>query len=187
MYAFYDGKIVSPRAIGHLRNHAIVHVVDKLTGGGKKKNQRKANQTQSDQSGSSSSEADMFCALMEKSCRTGEGWNDDLYQAMLKMDDDTIQRMMDKMRCILEVDTVRNPVPAFDSFKRKVQEYRQRARDQQEEAAQEGERWRKQEEPTRRINTRDRGLEETAENDEGKRTAGTGQIREGSWRERGDL
>ena len=51
----------------------------------------------------------MFSELMEKSRRTGEGRNDDLYQAMLKMDDDTIQSMMDKMRCILEVDTVENP------------------------------------------------------------------------------
>ena len=97
VYAVYDGKIVSPAAIGHLRNHAIVHVLDKLTGGGKKKNQWKTNQTQSGQSGSSS-EADMFYELMEKSCRTGEGWNDNLFQAMLKMDDDTTQKMIDKMR-----------------------------------------------------------------------------------------
>ena len=40
----HDGKIVSPRAIRSLKNHAIVHVIDKLTGGGKKKNQRKMDQ-----------------------------------------------------------------------------------------------------------------------------------------------
>ena len=40
----------------------------------------------------------MFLELMEKSCRTGEGWNDSLFQAMFKMGDDTIQKMMDKMR-----------------------------------------------------------------------------------------
>ena len=32
VHAVYDRKIVSPAAIGHLRNHAIVHVLDKLTG-----------------------------------------------------------------------------------------------------------------------------------------------------------
>ena len=45
--------------------------------------------------------ADMFSELMEKSCKTGEGWNDNLFQAMLKMDDDTVQKMMDKMRFTL--------------------------------------------------------------------------------------
>ena len=33
VYAVYDGKIVRPEAIRHLKNHATVHVVDKLTGG----------------------------------------------------------------------------------------------------------------------------------------------------------
>ena len=75
VYVVYDGKIVTPEAIGRRQDHAIVQVVDKLTGGGKKKNQRKSYQTQSDQSGSSSSEADVFYELMEKKFGTGEGWN----------------------------------------------------------------------------------------------------------------
>ena len=83
----YDGKIVSPRAIRYLKSHAIVHVVDKLTGGGRKKNQRKMDQTQNDQSGSSSSEADVFTEVVEK-C----GWSNELQQAMLKMDDDRSKR-----------------------------------------------------------------------------------------------
>ena len=60
VYVTYDGKIVRPKTIKHLKNRAFVHVVDKLSGGVKKKNQRKSNQTQDDQSGSSSSESDMF-------------------------------------------------------------------------------------------------------------------------------
>ena len=75
VHVVYDGKIVRPEAIGRLKDHAIVQVVDKMTGGGKKKNQRKSNQTQSDQSGSSSSEANVFYELMEKNFGTGEGWN----------------------------------------------------------------------------------------------------------------
>ena len=43
VHVVHDGKIVRPEAIGHLKNHAIFQVVDKLTGGGKKKNQRKSN------------------------------------------------------------------------------------------------------------------------------------------------
>ena len=42
-----------------------LHVLDKLTGGGKEKNQRKSIQTRSDQSGSTSSEADVLYELME--------------------------------------------------------------------------------------------------------------------------
>ena len=35
----------------------------------------------------------MFFELMEKSCRSREGWNEDLFQAMLKTDDDTMQEI----------------------------------------------------------------------------------------------
>ena len=72
--AVHHGKIVRPVAIGH-KNHAVVQVLDKLTGGGKKKT-NETNQTQSGHSGSCSSEADTFFELMEKTCRTGKGWND---------------------------------------------------------------------------------------------------------------
>ena len=34
----------------------------------------------------------MFYELMVKNCRTGEGWNEDLFQALLKMDDELIQK-----------------------------------------------------------------------------------------------
>ena len=37
VYVVHGGKIMIPGAIGHLRNNAIVHVVDKMPGGGKKK------------------------------------------------------------------------------------------------------------------------------------------------------
>ena len=76
-----------PVSIKHLKDHAIVHVVDKLTGGGKKKAQRKSNQTQSDQSGSSLSETDMLFELVQSNC---------------KMDDEVTQGMMDKMKHIVE-------------------------------------------------------------------------------------
>ena len=40
---------MNPGAIGHLRSNAIVHVLDKISGGGKKDGQRKSNQSPSDQ------------------------------------------------------------------------------------------------------------------------------------------
>ena len=45
----HGGKIMNPGAIGHLRSNAIVHVLDKISGGGKKKGQRKSNHSPSDQ------------------------------------------------------------------------------------------------------------------------------------------
>ena len=83
VFVIYDGKIVRPETIKHLKNHAIVHVVDKLSGGGKKKSRRKSNQTHSDQSGSRSSETDMFFELMQRNCEAGEMWNEDLFQTLL--------------------------------------------------------------------------------------------------------
>ena len=35
-YTVYKGRIVSPETIKHLKNHAIVHIVDRFQGGGKK-------------------------------------------------------------------------------------------------------------------------------------------------------
>ena len=63
--------------------YAIVHVLNKLTGEDKSDSKRV----------DLLSEADMFYELMEKSCWTGEGWNDNLFQGTLKMDDDTTQKM----------------------------------------------------------------------------------------------
>ena len=69
----HGGKTMDPGAIGQLRTTATVHVEDKMAGGGKKKGPRKSSQSQSDQGApdKSSSEADMFFELMEKSCKTG--------------------------------------------------------------------------------------------------------------------
>ena len=33
-YTVYIGRIVTPETIKHLKNHATVHVVDRLQGGG---------------------------------------------------------------------------------------------------------------------------------------------------------
>ena len=98
---------------------------------------KKLNQSQSEQSGSSSSEADMFGALIDKSYRTGEGWNDDFFQAMMKTDNE-----MEK-----------NPESAFEAFEeafeRPVQEHKQSAKTQQAKAVQEAERRRREEDVIR--------------------------------------
>ena len=39
-YTIYYGRVMTSEAIKHLKNHAIVHIVDKLPGGGKKKGQK---------------------------------------------------------------------------------------------------------------------------------------------------
>ena len=51
-------------------------------------------------------------------------WNENLFQAFLKMDDETIQKMLDKLRYIFEVDTGRNSTPAFQWYKNKSKQWR---------------------------------------------------------------
>ena len=135
----------------------MFHVVDKWFGGGNKKNQRKTNQTQCDQSGCSSSEADMFSELMEG--------------------------VMDKMRCILEVDTgsiqciqedgtgtqakSKGPARGGGARGRTAAETRRNDETQGETYANPG--------GERRISTRDRGSEETGRNDEGTRKQDQGK------------
>ena len=107
VYVVHGGKILNPGAIGHLRNNAIVHVVDKMPGGGKKGSDR------------SSTEADMFFELMGRSCKTGEiGWDEDFFQQMFKFDDDAMQEMMKKLRNRIQVSTGTNPEPAFETLYR---------------------------------------------------------------------
>ena len=48
-----------------------------------------------------------------------------------------MQKMTEKVRNIIEVDTGRNPAPAFEALKRLAQERKQATKAQQEEAAQE--------------------------------------------------
>ena len=133
---------MKPGAIGHLRNNANVHVVDKMPGGGKKKARRKSSQSESDQGVS-----DMFLELMEKSCETGKmGWDEDLIAQVLKFDDDTMQDTMRKLRTGIQVST--GTVPNQHS-KGVIQECRQAMKAQQEEAAHETERRRRPEEMTR--------------------------------------
>ena len=54
-YTISNGRVMTSEAIKHLKNHAIVHIVDKLPGGGKKKGQKKQ-----DKGETSSSESDAF-------------------------------------------------------------------------------------------------------------------------------
>ena len=69
-YVTCNVKALTSETVKHLKNHAIVHIVDRLSGGGKKKGQRKQRQAQEDQSGSSLSEADMLFEVMQRSCKT---------------------------------------------------------------------------------------------------------------------
>ena len=42
-------------------------------------------------------------------------WNEDLFQTLLQMDEETVQKMMDRMRYIVEADVGRTPTPGFEA------------------------------------------------------------------------
>ena len=71
-YTVYNGRIVTPETIKHFKNHAVVHIVDRLQGEGKK------GQKKQDEGGTSSSEsdafADMFLELIQKDHRQGNNF-----------------------------------------------------------------------------------------------------------------
>ena len=70
-YTIHNGRVVTPETIKQLKNHAIVHIVDRFPGGGKK-GQKKQNK---DETSSSESDAlqDMFIELIQKD--SGQGNN----------------------------------------------------------------------------------------------------------------
>ena len=131
VYEVHGGKIMDLGAMGQLRNNAIVHVVDKMPGGGKTNGPRKSSQSDQGAPDMSSSAADVVFDLMEKGYRSGRiGWDEGLIGKVLKLDDDAMQDMMRSLRTSIQVSMGTDPEHAFDN---------QAMKSQQEEATQETE------------------------------------------------
>ena len=64
-YTVHKGRIVTPETFKHLKNHAIVHIVDRIPGEGKKKEQKQQNNGETSSS-ESDTLADMFFELIQK-------------------------------------------------------------------------------------------------------------------------
>ena len=118
--------------------------------------------------------------------RQEKGGIDNLFQALLQIYDEMIQKMTDKLRLILEVDNWRNPNTSI------------RGNEEDGAGTQDS-----NEDSTRKGGTRDRAAAETrgyyeiqggteaglggeGGSGKGKVTARTGQIWERDWRERGE-
>ena len=107
------------------KNHAIVHIVDRLPGGGKKKGQKKQNK---DETSSSESDAfaDMFLELIQKDNRQGNNF----LQALMQMDEEAVQETMDKMKQAIAMEGeafgIRNF--SFEAVERWIREKRQTTR-----------------------------------------------------------
>ena len=109
---------MNPEAIGRLRDHAIVYVVNKMPGGGNKKGPRKSNQTDQSATNKSSSEADAIFELMEEGSRTGRrGWNVNVIGKMLELDDEETQDMMRRLRSSIQVSAGLDPEPTLEGLK----------------------------------------------------------------------
>ena len=83
---------VTPETIMQLKNHAVVHVVDRLQGGGRK------GQKKRDKGETSSSEsdafADMFLELLRKDSRQGNSF----FQSLTQVDEGVAQETIDKVK-----------------------------------------------------------------------------------------
>ena len=137
VYAVHGGRVMDSKAIEQLKDEAIVHVVDKMPGGGKKKSTKKSSPI--DQSTpASSSDADAIFELMDANSKMGrKGWNEGLIGKMLELDDDETADMLRKLRSSIHASTGRDPEPALEGLKRFLCERKQAMKIQQEEAARE--------------------------------------------------
>ena len=93
-YVIHNGQVLTPEAVKHMKNRALVHVVDKLPGGGKKKGQRKQSQAHHNKVETSSSESVMFFAMIQKGGHKG----DDLLQTLMQVDEGTVQEIMSRKK-----------------------------------------------------------------------------------------
>ena len=120
-----------------MKDEAIVHVVDKMPGGGKKKSTKKSSPI--DQSTpASSSDAYAIFELMDANSKMGrKEWNEGLIGKMLELDDDETVDMLRKLRSSIHASTGRDPEPALEGLKRLLCERKQAMKVQQEEAARE--------------------------------------------------
>ena len=166
------GKIVDLEVIGQLRDNAIVHVVKKMPGGGKKKGPRKSSQSDRGAHDKSSSEADVIVGLMEKDCRIGRrGWNEGVVGKMLELDDDETQDMMRRLRSSIQVSVGTDPKLALEGFKRRLHERKQAMKTQQEEATRVTEQQRRRQEVIARESERERQKQDEAEKEMERQTA----------------
>ena len=88
----HDGRVLNSERISHLKDNTIVHAASKLSGGGKRKDWKKANQVDQSSTDKSSSEIHTAFAVMEADSKSGRnGWNEDLIQKMMGLDDEAMK------------------------------------------------------------------------------------------------
>ena len=116
---------MTPETSKHLKNHATVHIVDRLPGGGKKKGQKKQNKGETSSSESDALQ-DMFIELIQKD--NGQGKN--FLQTLMQMDEEAVQETMDKMKQAIAMEGeafgIRNL--SFEAAERWIREKRQTTR-----------------------------------------------------------
>ena len=123
-YTVYNGRIVTPETIKHLKNHAIVHVVDRLQGGGKKKGQKKQDKIETSSS-ESDAFADMFIELIRKGKDSQQGNN--FFQTLMQVDEGVAQETIDKMKQAIAAEAESFGIRdlSFEVVERWIQENRQ--------------------------------------------------------------
>ena len=140
-YTVYNGRIVTPETIKQLKNHAIVHVVDRLLGGGKKKGQKKQDKGETSPS-ESDAFADMFLELIWKDSRQGNSF----FQTLMQLDEGVAQETIDVMKQAIAAEAESFGIRdlPFEAVERWIQENRQAtkhaAKAQQDRESQEQER-----------------------------------------------
>ena len=98
-YTVHNGRIMTSETIKHLKNHAIVHIVDTLPGGGKKKGQKKQNKGET-----SSSESDTLADMLFELIQKGNHQDNNLFQILMQMDEETVQEIMSRMKRAIAVE-----------------------------------------------------------------------------------
>ena len=87
-------RCLPPGSIKQLKNHTIVHIMDRMMGGGKKKGQKKQNNEETTSSSESDALQDMFMSLMKQDDDKGNS----VFRTMTQLDDELIQEAMNNMR-----------------------------------------------------------------------------------------
>ena len=178
-YMVHGGKIVKSEEIDRLKDNTVVHVVNKMPGGGKRKDRKKMSQTYQSSTDKSSSEVDMAFAIMGADSKSGRnGWNENLIQKMMGLNDEAMEDMMEKLKSSIRMSTDGGPESglaesALEGLKKLLHERKLEARTQQKATA------------TRRGSRRGKATTATRTRRSNKRSKSSARARQGGQRNGG--
>ena len=127
VYMVHGGKIMSPEVVDRLRDDAIVHVVNKMPGGGNKKSSKENKPDWSERNRQELLRGGCDFEILESDSRTGRrGWHENLIKRVMELEDEDTEDTNRKLKSSIQAPAGTDPEPALEGLRRLLHERLQR-------------------------------------------------------------